>query len=456
MKKKDPSKNTPALYHTRFFGTDGIRGEANRYPMTIDICEALVDALAWKYCRQTTSKPLVLIGKDTRISGDIFEHALIAKFCSLGIDVTFLGVVSTPLLAQWMQKFHAELGIMVSASHNPFSDNGIKIFKNTGLKLTDSEELEIETLMQDKPKCHNSFGKYVGICRQQDPIPLQFYAKILNSLEKHKSTLGKIVIDAANGSLSKTTSEIFQNFNATIINNIPNGININYSCGAAYPSALATAVLQHQADIGIAFDGDGDRLILADNHGNIIDGDHILAILAEAENLRAGIVVSTIMANLALEHYLATRGLQLLRTNVGDKYIAEHVLKSNAKIGGEPSGHIILKDHLPTGDGLFCALKILEYIAKSGRSLAQLRQIFQSYPAISRNIKVKDKSIINNKHIQTTIQNLQQQLATQNARLVVRPSGTESLIRIYAEGKQKQLLQNAVKQLESHLNQEEI
>jgi phosphoglucosamine mutase len=426
--------------------------------MTIEVCEGLADALVQRYCRcagaESTTKPMVLIGKDTRISGDVFEHALAAKFCSLGVSVALLGVVSTPLLSEWVRKFPAELGIMVSASHNIFSDNGLKVFKSQGLKLTDLEEQEIETIMQNGLQCSNSLGERVGTCRHLDPAPLKFYEKILGSVEK--IALGTLVVDAANGSLAPVVGEIFRDFGAIVINDIPNGVNINHHCGAAHPSAIAEAVLRHKADVGIAFDGDGDRLILADHNGAIIDGDHILAILVESANMHAGEVVSTVMANLAFEHYLTSRGIKLVRTNVGDKYIAEYMANSKANIGGEPSGHIILKDHLPTGDALFAALKVLEYSAKFGRSISELGRIFQSYPTVSRNIKIKDKTILANRHIQAAIEKFQHQLHAHNARLVVRPSGTESLIRIYAEGNQKSPLENVVNQLENLLKREEI
>jgi phosphoglucosamine mutase len=426
--------------------------------MTIEVCEGLADALVRKYCRsagaKSTARSLVLIGKDTRISGDIFEHALAAKFCSLGVDVALLGVVSTPLLSEWVREFPAELGIMVSASHNVFSDNGLKVFKSQGLKLTDLEEQEIEAVMQEGNQCSNSLGEHVGICRHQNPMPLKFYEKNLDSLKKF--ALGKLVVDAANGSMAPFVEEIFRDFGAIIINAIPNGVNINHCCGAAHPSALAEAVLRHKADVGLAFDGDGDRLILSDNNGNIIDGDHILAILVEAADMQAGEVVSTVMANLAFEHYLASRGIKLVRTGVGDKYIAEYMVNSEAKIGGEPSGHIILKDHLLTGDALFAALKVLEYSAESNRSIAQLGQIFQSYPSVSRHIKVKNRAILADKHIQATIEKFQHQLHAHDARLVVRPSGTEPLIRIYAEGNQKTPLENVVNQLETLLKQEAV
>ncbi|GHT98084.1 phosphoglucosamine mutase [Alphaproteobacteria bacterium] len=437
----------------KLFGTDGIRGEANSYPMTIEVCAAFADALMYKYCDFTYMKPMIFIGKDTRISCSIFEHALAAKFCSLGANVKLLGIIPTPILAGYVTKYPAHLGIMISASHNVFSDNGIKIFKGNGRKLTDAEEEEIESLIDGGFKCKNLLGKAVGKS-DLDGDGIKIYCEKIRKtfqIERAEAQKVKLVVDAANGSLYKIAPEIFESlgFDAVFINCAPDGTNINDDCGAAHPKAISEAVVKHKADLGIAFDGDGDRVIIADNYGNILDGDYILAILVEAEGLYNEEVVSTIMANFAFERYLESQGIHLVRTNVGDQYISEYMRNSEAKIGGEPSGHIIIKDHLPTGDGLFAALKVLEYSIKSRKSIAELLRIFKPYPSISRSVKVKDKSVIENEIVQIAIEDFQKQLRGEG-RLIVRPSGTEPIIRVYAEGNDKLLLEDVVTQL-AHL-----
>jgi phosphoglucosamine mutase len=422
----------------KIFGTDGIRGVSNEYPMTIDICLRLAKAIAIKFCNTDGRKHLIIIGKDTRISSDIFEHVLAAAFCSYGIDVNLLGILPTPAISILTSKLHANAGIMISASHNQFFDNGIKIFNNSGLKLKDSEELELEKIMLDdfvsrKP----AIGSDIGVIRVKNNATLHYANKIKESFDFSKSDTKrlKIVVDSSNGALSYIAFDIFKNFGFEVIsiNDSPDGLNINNSCGVMYPETLSKAVLEHDADVGVAFDGDGDRVLLSDENGKSIDGDHILAILVQSENFAPQEIVSTIMSNLAFERYLASNNIKLVRTNVGDRYILEYMQNSTAVIGGEPSGHVIIKSHAPTGDGLFVGLKIIECIIKSKKKLSELNALFQSYQNVSHNVRVRDKSIIENPKITAKIDDLHLKLQG-HGRLIVRPSGTEQMVRIYAEG----------------------
>ncbi|MDR1560999.1 MAG: phosphoglucosamine mutase [Holosporaceae bacterium] len=422
----------------KIFGTDGIRGVANEYPMTIETCLKLAKAIAIKFCDPSKNNHMVIIGKDTRISCTIFEYALTAAFCSFGIDVKLIGVIPTPAVSILTAELKANAGVMISASHNQFSDNGIKIFNSAGLKLSDQEELELERNMFDDSICYPTpIGNSIGRA-QIDGNCVSFYCnKIKNSFtfKKIDAERIKIVVDCSNGALSYIAPSILRKFGFQIVSlyDSPNGININANCGTANPNALATAVAEHQADIGIAFDGDGDRVLLVDKNGNIVDGDRILAILALSEDIKHTEIVSTIMSNLAFEKYLASRQIKLIRTNVGDRYISEYMQKNEAILGGEPSGHIIVKYHSLTGDGLFAGLKVIEYLINFQKQSCDLKNIFKSYLCINENVRVKNKSIINNPKVIEKIKQSQEQLHN-SGRLIVRLSGTEPIIRIYAEG----------------------
>ncbi|MDR2646497.1 MAG: phosphoglucosamine mutase [Holosporaceae bacterium] len=414
----------------KLFGTDGIRGIANEYPLTVDFCPRLVEALVSKFCSSAEKKHSAIIGKDTRISGDMLEHSLAAAFCAEGIDVTLLGVVPTPAVSILTRELEASIGVMVTASHNPFYDNGIKLFNGSGSKLLDSEEAELEKIIDTNSHLSKvaifDFGRV-----EHTPSLLNIYStKIKNSLNFKGSC--KIVVDCANGSFSAIAPDLLRGFGFEVISiyDSPNGVNINENCGAANPDALRKAVFRYGADIGIAFDGDGDRIVLADECGNFLDGDHILAILIQSEPSKE--VVSTIMSNLGLEKYLASIGIKLHRSAVGDRYISQYMQNSNAQLGAESSGHVIVKSHASTGDGLFAALKVLEYLIKSGKICSQLR-FFEPYPTVSRNLHVQNKSILQNPAIQRVIQEFEKRLGG-HGRLVVRPSGTEPVIRIWMEG----------------------
>jgi phosphoglucosamine mutase len=435
----------------KLFGTDGIRGKANVYPLTIDMCSKLAQALAKKFKRpvekNSAIKPLVIIGKDTRISCDMLEHSLAASFSSLGIDVKLIGTCPTPAVSILTPKFNAVLGIMISASHNHFSDNGIKIFNEFGLKLKDGDEEEIESIMENiDESCENStdFGRIEYERPLHNGVAIDIYCDQIKKMFRFEKKI-KIVVDSSNGSFSEIAPKIFREFGFDLIsiNDSPNGTNINEDCGVMNPHIISSEVLKNKADLGIAFDGDGDRLLLCDEFGNLMNGDCILAILVESENLKNSEVVSTVMANFGLEQYLKSRQIQLVRTKVGDRYIAEYMQKSKAKFGGEPSGHMIIKEHALTGDGLFASLKILEYLVRSKKKASELCKIFSAYPTVSRNIKVKDKSIISRSVVAEQIWKFEKQLLNRG-KLIVRASGTESLIRISAEGENESELKNIV------------
>lgn len=438
----------------KLFGTDGIRGTANRYPLTVDVCLSLAKALSKKFCRDNIADRIAIIGKDTRISCDIFEHALAAKLASLGVHVKLIGVCPTPAISILTTIMKADFGIMISASHNPFSDNGIKIFNRCGLKLTDADEEEIEQIMgqscgNDRDD-HNdeAVGEKIGRI-EYAPEKLGLYTnKIKNSFLFNKAVSSKITValDTSNGSFSKIAPQIFRDFGFSVVNDYssPNGININERCGVTNPQTISSMTVNNGADLGIAFDGDGDRLLLCDEHGRFLDGDHILAILSESYRLKNTEVVSTIMANFGLEQHLKTKNIRLIRTNVGDRYISEYMQRtSDAIFGGEPSGHIIIKEHAPTGDGLFAALKILNYVVKSGKKMSELYEIFKPYPVVSCNVKVSDKNVISKANISEQIEKYKRQLLDRG-KLIVRASGTEPLIRISAEGEDKHELENIV------------
>lgn len=463
----------------KLFGTDGIRGVAGKEPITLETCIKLARAISFmihgkhNQAKEST-KPSVLIGKDTRISSDMIEHGMASAFCAYGIDVYLAGVIPTPgasiLVADSGSSF--SFGIMISASHNPFQDNGIKLFDKDGFKLSDEQEMEIENLMLNWTLNHDSVlqqlpvGTHANIGRilcgksliqgYCDRIKRSFH------FSQSKTNSCKLLIDMSNGCFSKIAPEIFEFFgfkNKILINDEPNGININDNCGAANSENLARETLKHNADFAIAFDGDGDRVLMCGSDGHIIDGDDILAILVsmkcqgtcskndikDTTNVadKSDVIVSTIMSNYGLEKYLNSVGVRLIRANVGDRYVCERMQQLSANIGGEPSGHIIIREHSLTGDGLFVALKILEYAINNDIPFSSLGNIYKKYPVISANIIVENKDILQNRSVNACIQSFQKQMEN-NGKLIVRASGTESLIRINAEGEDVNELQSIV------------
>lgn len=431
----------------KLFGTDGLRGTANVYPLTINICRKLAQAIYKKFLSHDLKRKTIFIGKDTRISGDIFEHSLAAEFCAMGADVKLLGIIPTPAVSILTKKFGADLGIMISASHNPYNDNGIKLFNSQGLKLSDEDELELENLIFNDKGDYSVLNDKVGRATCDHMAPKVYQDIIERHFSFDKEVTGKlnIVVDSSNGALSKIAPWIFQNlgFNVISLFDNPNGVNINENCGVTHPEVLSRAVKNNNADFGIAFDGDGDRVLICDETGQLLNGEDILAILSLEGNHKE--IVSTIMSNFGFEKYLERRGIKLTKTNVGDRYISEYLRYNSADLGGEPSGHIIIKSHAPTGDGLFSGLKTIEMMLRSGKKFSELR-LFEPCPSVNKNVRVADKSVIENKKIKKIIESCRSELSGKG-KLIVRLSGTEPLIRITAEGENPDQLQDIVEKI---------
>ncbi|MBF0226282.1 MAG: phosphoglucosamine mutase [Desulfobacterales bacterium] len=429
----------------KFFGTDGIRGKANEFPITAEIALKIGRSIAHFFSNKSqlnneSLRKKILIGKDTRISGDMLEHALVAGICSMGIDVYLAGIIPTPAIAFLTKKIDAIAGIVISASHNPYYDNGIKIFTNDGYKLTDEQEIEIEKLIfedfDSKCKTIKNMGKVYNFDEGEE-----IYANFLiDAVNPNISLKGmKIVVDCANGATYQIVPYIFKKFLADVdaIFISPNGKNINDSCGSEYPSELKKRVIDSNADLGLAFDGDGDRLIAIDGNGKQLTGDHIIAILAKYLKsqglLKNNIVVSTVMSNLGLDKALRDMDIIHKQATVGDRYVLEEMLKFDASIGGENSGHIILNHHQTTGDGILTALKLIESIKYYNKKLSDFIDIINLCPQIMVNVHVNCKLDLNSfPEIKQEIESGEKELGT-NGRVFVRYSGTEPLCRVMVE-----------------------
>lgn len=420
-----------------FFGTDGIRGRVGQYPMTPQV----VMKLGWAAGKVLASKGNreVLIGKDTRISGYLFESALEAGLASAGINSRLLGPMPTPAVAYLTSTFRAAAGIVISASHNPFYDNGLKFFSTEGSKLPDDVELEIEAMMKQEMttvdssdlgrarRVDDAAGRYIEFCKSTFPSSLR-----LNGM--------KIVVDTANGAAYHIAREVFDELGANVVavGADPNGMNINKECGATAPDNLRAHVLLERADVGIALDGDGDRLIMVDHRGEIVDGDEILYVLAKARHatgtLKGG-VAGTLMTNLALEHAFGDMNIPFARASVGDRYVMELLRAQGWELGGENSGHIICLDRVTTGDAIVAALAVLAVMKSTGESLSRLRSDMQLYPQVLLNVPVTKKiNLDENIQIQQAVKQAEQDLGD-NGRVLLRPSGTEPLVRVMVEGK---------------------
>ena len=420
-----------------FFGTDGIRGRVGVFPMTAET----VLKLGWAAGMVLASKGNreVLIGKDTRISGYLFESALEAGLASAGINSRLLGPMPTPAVAYLTSTFRSAAGIVISASHNPFYDNGLKFFSTEGSKLPDEVELEIEAMMKQEMTTVDS--KDLGRARRVDDAAGR-YIEFCKSTFPSGFRLGgmKVVVDTANGAAYHIAREVFEELGADVVavGAEPNGTNINKECGATAPDNLRAHVLLERADVGIALDGDGDRLIMVDHRGEIVDGDEILYVLARARqndgNLKGG-VVGTLMTNLALEHSLDEMNIPFARAGVGDRYVMELLRKQGWELGGENSGHIICLDRVTTGDAIVAALAVLAVMKSTGDSLARLRADMQLYPQVLLNVPVSKKvDLSEHDEIQTAVEQAEKTLGD-SGRVLLRPSGTEPLVRVMVEGK---------------------
>lgn len=426
----------------KYFGTDGIRGCANQFPMTAEIALKVGMALGAKFM-DGNHRHRVVIGKDTRLSGYIIEPALTAGLAAVGMDVFLVGPTPTPAIAMLTKSMRADLGIMISASHNPYHDNGIKIFKRDGSKLSDELQQEIEELIDGDITPYLAQPKNLGRVTRLDDASNRYIEYVKNTFSRHLTLSGlKIVVDCANGASYKIAPQIFWELGADVVSLgvTPDGFNINEDCGSTKPELLSKKVLEEKADIGIALDGDADRLVIVDEKGNVIDGDKIIAVIAETLHdlgqLKMDIVVITQMSNLALEEYLSYIGVSTIRTKVGDRYVIEAMKENHCNFGGEQSGHIILSDFSTTGDGLVAALKVLRRIVTAKKKASEIFDIFKPYPQILENVKF-DKSQPNpleNPQIIKFLEDKNSELGD-NGRLFVRKSGTENLIRILAEAK---------------------
>ena len=434
----------------RYFGTDGIRGEANR-ELTVDKALRLGYALGYylKNNNPNEEKIKVIMGSDTRISGYMLRSALTAGLTSMGIYIDFVGVIPTPGVAYITKIKNAKAGIMISASHNPAKDNGIKIFNSEGYKLSDEIENQIEDYMDnlDEILANPLAGDKVGKFKYAEDEYFQYKNYLTQCVEGNFKDM-KIVLDTANGAAYRTAKDVFLDLRAelVVINDAPNGRNINVKCGSTHPEILAKVVVGYEADLGLAYDGDADRLIAVDKFGNVIDGDKIIGILAlgmkQNGKLKNNKVVTTVMSNIGFEKYLKENNIELLRANVGDRYVLEKMIAEDVVIGGEQSGHIILKDYATTGDGVLSSLKLVEVIRDTGKDLHELVSAIKDAPQTLINVKVdnaKKNTWDKNPNITSFIDEANKKYKDE-VRILVRKSGTEPLIRVMTEGDNKQLV----------------
>ena len=436
----------------KYFGTDGIRGRANKFPMTPDIAMKVGMAVGAAF-RNGDHRHRVVIGKDTRLSGYMIENALVAGFTSAGMDVFLLGPIPTPAVAMLSRSLRADVGVMISASHNAFHDNGIKLFGPDGYKLSDELELEIERLLDvDLSKGLADNGE-LGRAKRIDGIHDRYIEFAKRTLPRNMSLEGlRIVIDCANGAAYKVAPAALWELGADVvtIHNEPNGMNINEECGSTHPLSLIKKVKEVRADIGIALDGDADRVVLVDENGTVIDGDQIMAAISEdwhdTGRLAAGGVVATIMSNLGFERFLNGKGLNLARTKVGDRYVVEHMREHGYNIGGEQSGHLVLSDFSTTGDGLVSALQVLACVKKLNKPVSEVCNKFEPVPQLLKNIRFSGGEPLENKQVKTAIEDASSRLGSKG-RLVIRPSGTEPLIRVMAEGDDRELVETVVNEI---------
>ncbi|TVY03105.1 phosphoglucosamine mutase [Cohnella terricola] len=430
----------------KYFGTDGVRGVANG-KLSPELVFRLGRAGGYVLTRNKQGKrPTILIGRDTRISGEMLEAALVAGLLSIGADVIRLGVISTPGVAYLTKAREADAGVMISASHNPVEDNGIKFFGGDGFKLSDEMEAEIESLLDtDEDRIPRPIGADVGAV-QDDPDSGQAYLSYLKSTVNQRFEGLKVVVDCANGAVSRLAPRIFRELGADtiVLAHQPDGLNINKDCGSTHPESVQRAVLEHRAHLGLSFDGDADRLIAVDEKGMIVDGDHILYILAEFmrkhRRLKNNTVVSTVMSNLGFYKALEQQGVEAKQTKVGDRYVLEEMLHGGYNLGGEQSGHIVLLDYSTTGDGMLCAIQLMNVMKSESESLSGLAQGMTKYPQLLVNVQVEDKSkLAGNSMVEEAIRTIESRMGG-SGRVLVRPSGTESLVRVMAEGPNEQEL----------------
>ena len=442
------------LFMGKLFGTDGIRGVANEYPITCEMAMDIGRTIAHLF-RAETGKSKIVIGKDTRISGDMIEYALVSGICSMGADAFLAGVLPTPGIAYMTSSMGADAGIVISASHNPYYDNGIKIFNQDGFKLSDEKEEEIEHLVLN--------GKIVSMCKAVSDTGRAFkiedagknYISFLKSALPEDFSLSgmKIVIDCANGATYQVGPELFKDLGADIESIFiePDGKNINENCGSQHTEALIEIVLKKRADIGLAFDGDGDRLIAVDENGSVLTGDQILVVCSNmlklVSKLNNNLVISTIMSNMGLNVSLKDLGIEHIMTNVGDRYVMEQMISSGSVLGGEDSGHTIFLNHHTTGDGILSALKLIESMKFESKPLSELKKVMTVFPQALINVEVKSKPEISSiPAVQEGIRSVEKDLG-EKGRVLVRYSGTQPICRVMVEGPTKEETQKYCEQV---------
>jgi phosphoglucosamine mutase len=438
------------------FGTDGIRGIANAEPMTAETALKVAMA-AGLILKRGDHRHLAVIGKDTRLSGYLIEPALTSGFIAMGVDVVLVGPMPTPAIAMLTRSLRADLGVMISASHNPYEDNGIKLFGPDGFKLSDAIEAQIEAAFE-----HTAAGRApvnaLGRAKRLDDAGGRYIEFVKNTFPKGLRLDGlKVVVDCANGAAYKVAPTVLWELGAEVVSLgvTPDGLNINRDCGTLATQAMQRAVVENRAHLGLALDGDADRLVAADEKGRLLDGDQLMALIAtiwrKTGRLTAAGIVSTVMSNLGFERYLAGLGVKLARTQVGDRYVVEEMRRLGSNLGGEQSGHIILGDHSTTGDGLIAALQVLAAIVETGAPASRVCRLFEPVPQLLRNVRINgDASSLEASAVMAAISSAQTRLGAQG-RLLVRKSGTEPLIRIMAEGEDKILVAAVVEDIAAAL-----
>jgi phosphoglucosamine mutase len=436
----------------RYFGTDGIRGLANSHPMTSEVA-LKVGMAAGKLFSNGSHRHRVVIGKDTRLSGYMIESALMSGFTAVGMDVFLLGPMPTPAVAMLTRSLRADLGVMISASHNPFEDNGIKLFGPDGYKLSDAVEAAIEARMAGGKNWALPTGDGLGRAKRIDDAQGRYIEFVKNTFPKGMTLSGlRIVVDCANGAAYKVAPTVLWELGAEVIPVAvePDGTNINRDCGAVAPATMQSQVVAHGADLGLALDGDADRLIVADEQGVLLDGDQLMALVArswaDTQRLTGGGLVATVMSNLGLERYLASLGLALERTPVGDRYVVERMREGGFNVGGEQSGHIILSDYATTGDGLIAALQLLAVLVQAGRPLSEAGRLFEPLPQRLASVRFKDGQPLADAGVKAAIRAGEARLG-KAGRLLVRKSGTEPVIRVMAEGEDAALVGHVVEEI---------
>lgn len=452
MKNSAESEKTEAK--VKLFGTDGIRGRANAYPMSPELVLRLGQALGL-YFKKHYENPRILIGKDTRKSGYMLEQALSSGICSVGVDTFFLGPLPTPGIAYLTRGMRANAGIVISASHNAYFDNGIKIFSADGYKLPDEVECKLESLVFDSTlNAHLPTGKAIGTTQRIDDAIGQYAVFLKEQFPKHLTLEGvRIVLDCANGAAYKVAPKVFEELGAEVflIGANPDGTNINEDCGAVYPKRLIKKVKLYKADLGIAVDGDADRVVVVDEKGELLDGDEVMAICGihymEQKRLNGNALVATIMSNMGLDIAMSRHGGKVVRTQVGDRYVVEEMRKNNYNLGGEQSGHMIFRDCSTTGDGILAALSLLEILIEKGQSLHSLKKCMERLPQVLKSIVVDKKVPLPQLPDLTALINQMEQSLGKEGRVLFRYSGTEKKARIMIEGSDRDQIESMVEEL---------